>query len=100
MNDTIRVTVWNECRHEKEDPKVAEVYPETQALRRIKGVGALTALAFVLTLEDPQRFRQSRDVGPYLGLVPKRTQSGAEDPESKITKRGDKYLRRLLVGTA
>ena len=76
------------------------VYPETQALRSIKGVGALTALAFVLTLEDPQRFRKSRAVGPYLGLAPKRNQSGDEDPESNISKRGDKYLRRLLVGSA
>jgi transposase len=47
-----------------------ELYPETKLLRQIHGVGALTALAFVLTLEDPSRFAKSRQVGPYLGLVP------------------------------
>jgi transposase len=77
-----------------------EIYPETGSLRQIKGVGALTALAFVLTLEEAQRFKQSREVGPYLGLVPRRNQSGEADPEGRITKTGDPYLRRLLVGSA
>jgi len=75
-------------------------YPETANLRQIKGVGALTALAYVLTLEDAHRFRKSREVGPYLGLVPRRNQSGDADPEGRITKTGDQYLRRLLVGSA
>jgi transposase len=52
------------------------VYPETRLLRQGKGVGALTALAFVLTLEDPSRFAKSRQVGPYLGLVPATARSG------------------------
>ncbi len=56
-------------------------YPETARLRQVQGVGALTALAYVLTLEDPARFRRSRHVGPYLGLCPKRAQSSAHDPE-------------------
>jgi transposase len=77
-----------------------ETYPETQTMQQIKGVGALTALAFVLTLEDPHRFRTSREVGPYLGLVPRRSQSGEYDPARGITKTGDPYLRRLLVGSA
>lgn len=77
-----------------------EIYAETERLRQIKGVGALTALAFVLTLEDPQRFKKSREVGAYLGLVPRRSQSGDEDPEGRITKTGNPYLRRLLVGSA
>ncbi len=75
-------------------------YPETANMRQIKGVGALTALAYVLTLEDAKRFRKSREVGPYLGLVPRRNQSGDADPEGRITKTGDKYLRCLLVGCA
>jgi transposase len=78
----------------------AENYPETVRLRQIKGVGALTALAFVLTLDDPQRFHKSREVGPYLGLVPRRSQSGDADPAGRITKTGNPYLRRLLVGSA
>jgi len=47
-----------------------ERYPETNLLRKVSGVGPLTALAYVLTLEDPKRFRKSREVGPYLGMVP------------------------------
>jgi transposase len=64
------------------------------------GVGGLTALAFVLTIEDPHRFRRSRAVGAYLGLVPRRDQSGAVDRQLRITKAGDRMLRRLLVGSA
>lgn len=74
-------------------------YPQTQALCLIGGVGALTALAFVLTLEDPRRFAKSRQVGPALGLVPRRDQSGSHDPQLRITKTGDAFLRRLLVGS-
>jgi transposase len=75
-------------------------YPETQGLREIGGVGALTALGYVLTLEDPSRFAKSRHVGPALGLVPRRDQSGSHDPQLRITKTGDAFLRRLLVGSA
>jgi transposase len=75
-------------------------YPETRSLRQVPGVGALTALAFVLTLEDPARFAKSREVGPALGLVPRRDQSGERDPQLPITKTGNAFLRRLLVGSA
>lgn len=75
-------------------------YPEALALRRVAGVGPLTALAFILTLEDPGRFRKSREVGPALGLVPKRDQSGDRDPQLRISKTGNPYLRRLLVSCA
>nr|NIO10090.1 IS110 family transposase [Deltaproteobacteria bacterium] len=61
-----------------------ETYPETSKLRQIKGVGALTALAFVLTLDNAGRFKTSREVGPCLGLVPKRSQSGEDDPQGGI----------------
>lgn len=77
-----------------------EAYPETMGLREIKGVGPVTALSYVLTLEDPHRFRKSRDVGPYLGLVPKRDQSGGTDKPLSITKAGNIFLRRLLVNAA
>ncbi|MEE9217354.1 MAG: IS110 family transposase [Anaerolineales bacterium] len=75
-------------------------YPETRLLRNVSGVGPLTSLAFVLTLEDPHRFRKSREVGACLGLVPRRDQSGRQDPQLHITKTGDSYLRRLLVQSA
>ena len=69
-------------------------------MRQIKGVGPLTALTFVLTIEDPARFKHSRDVGPYLGLVPRRRQSGKRDPQCGITRIGDVLLRKLLVNCA
>ena len=77
-----------------------EHYPETIVLRKVQGIGAITALAYILTLEDPKRFRKSRDVGPFLGLVPKRDQSGKVDKQLHITKAGNATLRRLLVGSA
>jgi transposase len=75
-------------------------YPETKLLRNVSGVGPLTALAYTLTLEDPQRFPKSRDVGPAVGLVPRRDQSGGHDPQLRITKTGNTFLRRLLVSSA
>jgi transposase len=75
-------------------------YPETQLLRQVEGIGSLTALTFVLTLEDPYRFAKSRSVGAYLGLVPARDQSGDRDPQKRISKEGDEMLRKLLVGSA
>ena len=75
-------------------------YPETKLLRQITGVGPITALAFVLTIEDPKRFGKSRAVGPFLGLVPGRRSSGDSDPQMRISKEGDPFLRRLLVNAA
>ena len=69
-------------------------------LRQVKGVGPLTSLAYVLTLENPERFAKSRDVGPYLGLVPKQEDSGDSQPQLGISKAGDEMVRRLLVGSA
>jgi len=75
-------------------------YPETMRLRQIVGIGPITALSFVLTIEDPELFENPRDVGAYLGLVPKRDQSGGLDKQLRISKAGDAYLRCLLVGCA
>lgn len=77
-----------------------EAYPQTNLLRQVTGVGPITSLAFVLTLEDPERFSKSRTVGAFLGLVPGRKQSGDSDPQMRITKHGDRSLRRLLVNAA
>jgi len=77
-----------------------ERYPETERLRAVQGVGPITALAFVLTLDRPERFKRSRGVGPYLGLVPRRDQSGQIDKPLPITKAGNTQVRRLLVGAA
>ena len=77
-----------------------EKYGHTALLRQVKGVGPITALAYVLTLENPDRFLKSRDVGPYLGLVPKQEDSGESQPQLGISKAGDTMMRRLLVGSA
>jgi transposase len=77
-----------------------EHYPETELLRQVEGIGPLTALTFVLTIEDPYRFEKSRSVGAYLGLVPARDQSGERDTQRRISKEGDETLRKLLVGSA
>ncbi len=74
-----------------------EVYPQVAVLRQVKGVGPLIALTFVLTLDDPHRFRRSRDVGCFLGLRPGRRNSGMSEPQLHISKEGDRYLRTLLV---
>jgi transposase len=88
----------------KYDQKIEELgrekYGHTTMLRQVKGVGPITSLAYVLTLEDPQRFSSSREVGPYLGLVPKQEDSGESQPQLGISKTGDRMLRRLLVGSS
>jgi transposase len=77
-----------------------ERYPETHVLRQVKGVGPLTSLGFVLTLEEPQRFAKSRSVGAFLGLTSRQRDSGEFQPQLRITKAGDPFLRRLLVQSA
>lgn len=72
-------------------------YPETELLQQVSGVGTLIALTFVLTVDDPSRFQKSRDVGCYVGLRPKRSDSGERKPQLGISKEGDLYLRKLLV---
>jgi transposase len=74
-----------------------EHYPEVAGLKKINGVGTLIALTFVLTVDDPHRFRKSRDVGCYLGLRPGRRNSGNSEPQMHISKEGDSHLRRLMV---
>ena len=74
-----------------------ESYPQVALLKQVKGVGTLIGLTFLLTLEDPHRFRKSRDVGGYLGLQPGRRNSGQSEPQMHISKEGDPYLRTLLV---
>jgi transposase len=83
------------------DVKIEQIgrteYPETCLLRQVSGVGTLIALTFVLTVEDKERFAKSRDVGCFLGLRPKQSDSGESQPQLRISKEGDMYLRKLLV---
>lgn len=75
-------------------------YSETSLLSQVPGVGSLTALAYVLTVEDPTRFPRARAVGSYFGLRPRQADSGKLKPQLRITKAGDQMLRCLLVGSA
>jgi transposase len=77
-----------------------ERYPQTKILRQVSGVGALISLCYVLTLGDASRIKRSRQAGPYLGLVPRKHDSGDSRPELSITKAGDVEMRRLLVVAA
>ncbi len=72
-------------------------YPEVEAISQPTGVGHLTALVFLLTLEDKRRFKKSRSVGAFVGLRSRKKESGNSDPQLRITKAGDPLLRRLLV---
>jgi transposase len=77
-----------------------DAYPETEILRSVNGVGPVTSLSFILTLEEPHRFNRSRNVPAFIGLTPRRDQSGATDRQLGITKSGNTYLRKLLIGCA
>jgi transposase len=100
--ETIGSLTQRICEYDRQLERVSkEHYPETELLRQVEGIGPLTALTFVLTLEDPSRFAKSRSVGAYLGLIPARDQSGDRDPrEKRISKEGEEMLRKLLVGSA
>jgi transposase len=90
---TERIKEWDQ----KLEQLAGSEYPETELLRQVSGVGSLISLTFVLTLEDPNRFGKSRDVGCYLGMRPRRSESGERQPQLGISKEGDVYLRKLLV---
>lgn len=80
--------------------QIAERYPDTRVVSQPKGVGTLTALVFILTIGNKDLFQRSRTVGAYMGLRPRKSQSGDGDPQLRITKAGDSFVRRLLVGCA
>jgi transposase len=83
--------------YDRQIEEISKRYPEIRLLKPVYGVGPVIALAFVLTLEDAQRFEHSRDVGPFLGLQPRQRESGQSQPELGISKAGDGLLRSLLV---
>jgi transposase len=87
--------------YDKRIEQVAKTdYAPTTLMRQIPGVGAITSLAFTLTIEDPHRFGRSRDIAGYLRLLPRQGDSGGSKPQLSITKAGDRMVRSLLVGCA
>jgi len=88
---------------EELDQKIEEMAVKHQGTKRmtqVNGVGNLTALTLCLVLGEAGRFLKSRDVGAYLGLVPRQMQSGLSSPNLGISRRGDRYMRVLLVQCA
>lgn len=86
--------------HDRQVGQLATACPTTMRLAQVDSVGALTALAYRLTIEDPSRFKKSRVVPAFFGLTPAKDQSGESDPQKRITKAGDPFVRRLLVQCA
>jgi transposase len=76
------------------------VEPTCRRLMTVPGVGPLTALAFRATIDQPSRFRRSRDVGAHLGLTPRRYQSGQTDVQGRISRCGDELARTALYEAA
>jgi transposase len=75
----------------------AREHVSAQRLQGIAGIGPLTAAAVVATVGQPQEFRNGRQFAAWLGLVPKQHSSGGKTRLGRITKRGDAYLRTLLI---
>ena len=73
---------------------------DVSPLMTVPGVGPLTALAFRATIDQPDRFRKSRDVGAHLGLTPRRYQSGETDVQGRISRCGDELARTALYEAA
>lgn len=86
--------------HERRVDQLLAASPTATRLSEVDGVGPITALAFTLTVEDPAKFKKSRVVPAFFGLVPAKDQSGESDPQKHITKAGNPFLRRLLVQCA
>ncbi len=97
---SIRQTSEQIAEYDQQVEKMASRYPEVELLQQVYGVGTLVSTAYILTIEDPERFRHSREVGGYLGMVPKRRSSSQSEPELPISKEGDRLLRALLVQAA
>lgn len=87
-------------RIEKRLDQIAKTDAQIQRVQTISGVGRVTAEAIVAYIDDPHRFKSARQVGAYAGLVPRQYQSGNTDRRGRITKRGPRLLRTLLVECA
>ena len=85
---------------DKQIAALGKRYPEVERLRSVPGVGPVIATAYVLTLDSPTIIASSRAVGAFLGLRPRQSQSGDRDPQRRISKTGNEFLRRLLVQAA
>lgn len=85
---------------DKQIDQLGRKYPEISLLKSTPGVGPLVAACYVLTLERPDVLGDNRQAGAFLGLRPWQSQSGGSDPQRRISKTGNSYLRSLLVQSA
>jgi transposase len=83
-----------------EEQMARERYGKYWLLEQVNGVGVHTAMTFMLTIDDPERFAKSRAVGAFLGMRPRKKDSGSSQPQLGITKAGDEFLRKTLVNCA
>jgi transposase len=92
------------CREqEKLDRQIRSLAHEDETTRRlmtVPGIGVVTALTFRHTIDDPSRFSSANDVGAYLGLTPRRKQSGETDVNGRVSRWGDRLLRAYLYEAA
>jgi transposase len=92
------------CKQQsKFDNEIRQLAKSDETARRlmtVPGVGVVTALTFRHTIDDPSRFRSASSVGAYLGLTPRRSQSGETDINGKISRWGDRLLRTYLFEAA
>jgi len=103
LSDVLALIAEMTAKIKRYDSTIAAMikrYPAAQRVGQITGVGPLTSLAYVLTVEDPHRIVRSRSAGAYFGLVPGSDDSGEKHQQRRITKEGDRFCRRLLVNAA
>src|SRR5580692_4615958 len=89
-----------QSKFDDEVRRLAETDETTRRLMTVPGVGVVTALTFRHTIDDPSRFRSASKVGAYLGLTPRRNQSGETDMSGRISRWGDRLLRTYLFEAA
>lgn len=100
MVETIAALTRRIAAYDDAVQQLAQRYPDVQRLQQPSGVGLLTALTYMLLVEDPHRFVHSRSAGAYFGLVPRLDDSSQSSPQLRISKAGDALGRRLLVNAA
>ena len=99
------LTAWRELREQiavfdKAVRALAKASPACRLLMSVPGIGVVSVLAYVSTIEDPTRFARSRSVGAHLGLTPRQYQSGEMDRSGRISRCGDALARTLMYEAA
>ena len=99
------LTAWRQLREQiavfdKAIRAIVKQSPTCRLLMSVPGIGLLSVLAYVSTVEDPKRFARSRSVGAHLGLTPRQYQSGESDRSGRISRCGDNLARTLMYEAA